>query len=64
MVSNHLIDGLPKYIWAVDSDEEAYESVISKGTTKYHGYRLEPDDPMRSLIIEKWNSRKETCPPN
>ena len=60
MVSKHLIDGLPKYIWAVDSDEEAYESVISKGTTEYHGYQLEPDDTMRSLIIEEWNSRKET----
>ena len=64
MVSAYVIGCLPKYVWAVDSDEEAYESVISKGTTKYHGYRLEPDDPMRSLVIEEWNSRKETCLPN
>ena len=60
MVSKYLIEGLPKYIWAVDSEEEAYEAVISKGTTEYHGYRLEPDDLMRSLIIEEWNSRNQT----
>ena len=60
MVSRHLINGLPKYVWAIDSDEEAYESILSKGSTEYHGYRLEPDDVMRDLVIEKWNSRNPT----
>ena len=47
MVSEHLINGLPKYVWAVGQDGEAYESMLSKGTAEYHGYRLEQDDSMR-----------------
>ena len=60
MVSVHQINGLPKYVWAVDSDGEAYEAVLSKGTTDYHGYRLEDtrDKWMRAQVIKEWNSRE------
>ena len=59
MVSKYLIDGLPKYVWAVGQDGEAYESKLSDGTAEYHGYRLEQDDSMRQFVIEEWNSRKQ-----
>ncbi len=59
MVSIHLINGLPKYVWAVDSHGEAYEAVLSKGTSDYHGYRLEDtrDKRMRAQVIEEWSLR-------
>ena len=59
MVSGYLIDGLPKYVWAVGQDGEAYEAKLSDGTTEYHGYRLERDDSMRQFVIEEWNSRNQ-----
>ena len=59
MVSAHQINGLPKYVWAVDYAGEAYEAVLSKGTNDYHGYRLEDtrDKRMRAQVIEEWNLR-------
>ena len=59
MVSTYLINGLPKYVWAVGSDGEAYEAKLSKGTINYYGYRLEDtrDKRMRMLVIEEWSSR-------
>ena len=60
MVSRHSIDGLPKYIWAVDAHEEVYEAILSKGTAEYHGYRLEPDDSMYPLVIKEWKLRNRT----
>ena len=59
MVSSCLIDGLPKYVWAVGQNGEAYESKLSDGTTEYHGYRLERDDSMRQFVIDEWNSRNQ-----
>ena len=60
MVSRHSIDGLPKYVWAVDSDGEAYEAILSKGASEYHGYRLEPDDWMSPLVLKEWKLRNRT----
>ena len=59
MVSTCLINGLPKYVWAVDSDGEAYEAKLSKGTINYYGYRLEDtrDKRMRRLVTEEWSFR-------
>ena len=56
MMSTYLINGSPKYVWAVDSDGEAYEAKLSKGTNDYYGYRLEDtrDKRMRKLVIEEW----------
>ena len=64
MVSKYLIDGLPKYVWAVGQDGEAYESKLSNGTAEYHGYRLEQDDSMRQFVIDEWNSRNQKWLPN
>ena len=59
MVSRHLIDGLPKYVWAVDSHGEVYESKLSKGMVDYHGYRLDTSDRMRDWVIEEWKLRNQ-----
>ena len=47
---------MPKYAWAVDSSQEAYEAKLGRGG--YHGYRLGKDDrDMRDWVIEEWNLR-------
>ena len=59
MVSTYLINGLPKYVWAVDDFGEPYESKLSKATGEYYGYRLseDKDGEMRSQVIKTWESR-------
>jgi hypothetical protein len=47
--------GRPKYIWSVDAHGEVYEAKI--GSDGYHGYRLESDDDLRSLILKEWTNR-------
>ena len=47
---------MPKYAWAVDAGQEAYEAKLGRGG--YHGYRLGKDDrDMRDWVIEEWNQR-------
>jgi hypothetical protein len=46
---------LPKYVWSVDSDGEAYEAVVGRGG--YHGYRLEEDDDFRDRVLREWQRR-------
>ena len=57
MVSELAGDGLPKYVWSVDADGTAYEAKL--GTDGYHGYRLEDEDDMRSLVLKEWKKRGE-----
>ena len=47
--------GKPKYIWSVDAGGEVYQAKI--GSDSYHGYRLESDDDLRSLILKEWANR-------
>ena len=51
--------GVPKYVWSVDPDGEAYEAKISSGTHSYKGYRLEEEDAMRNAVLKEWAKR---CP--
>ncbi|MGH9581508.1 MAG: hypothetical protein ACRD4O_01055 [Bryobacteraceae bacterium] len=46
---------LPKYVWAVDTDGEAYEAKIDR--QGYHGYRLEEDDDFRDRVLREWQRR-------
>ena len=55
MVSTYFIADAPKYVWAVDSDGEAYEAKV--GTDGYHGYRLEEEDRMRRYVQKEWFRR-------
>ena len=60
MISTYLMDGYPKYVWAVDSDERVFESKLERGQGRYHGYELGDDEVMmRKRVIEEWNKR---CP--
>ena len=60
MISRLDENGLPKYVWAVDSDGRVFEAVRSRGSTKYHGYELGDDDrPMKRIVKRAWRSR---CP--
>jgi len=48
-------NGTPKYVWSVDSDREVYEAKID--SNGYHGYRLEEEDDLRSLVLKEWARR-------
>ena len=48
-------DSPPKYVWSVDAEGTAYEAKL--GTGGYHGYRLEDEDDMRSLVLKEWKKR-------
>lgn len=60
MVSGFRKNGLPKYVWAVDSNGRAYEAVLGSGRD-YHGYMLGREDPGRRGVIEEWRERCPTC---
>ena len=60
MVSAFPDGGVPKYVWAVDEDGEAYEAKTRpERETEYHGYRLPDDDPQRDHVLKEW---KQRCP--
>ncbi len=59
MVSSHLENGLPKYVWAVDHSGEAYEAKLGHDGASYHGYRLYRDQRMRRYIIHAWSERTQ-----
>ncbi len=56
MVSK-LVGGVPKYVWAVDDDEEVYEAKTKREREiNYHGYRVGDDEPeMRRYILWEWS---------
>ena len=57
MVSAHQERGLPKFVWAVDQDGEAYEAILGSDGPNYHGYRLNRKVPNREYVIAEWNMR-------
>ena len=59
MVSSHLENGLPKYVWAVDHLGEAYEAKLGDDGSVYHGYRIYRDQRMRRYIIREWRERNQ-----
>ena len=57
MVSACQPPNLPKYVWAVDEDGEAYEAKLGSGG-RYHGYRLGLDErDMREWVQDEWQAR-------
>lgn len=63
MVSSHIQDGLPKYVWSVaDDDRETYEAKLGGDGSCYHGYRLPRDARMRDYIIAEWEERTSDQP--
>ena len=59
MVSTQVKNGLPKFVWAVDSYGEAYEAILAGNSPEYHGYRLHRDQRARDFIIATWKERRE-----
>ena len=57
MVSKPLDHGLPKFVWSVDDDGEAYEAMLGSDGPNYHGYRLKRDAANRAAVIAEWNKR-------
>ncbi len=55
MFSNLSDDGVPKFVWAVDTEGEAYEAKIDR--SGYHGYRLEEEGDFRALVLQEWKKR-------
>ena len=59
MVSTHVIDGLPKYAWALDEHGDVYEAKLGGDMRSYHGYRLPEDErAMREWVVEEWKKRQ------
>ena len=58
MVSSYAKNGFPKYVWAVDQDNEVYEAVAGRDGS-YHGYALSADGErdLRRWVIEEWQAR-------
>lgn len=58
LISEPGTDGLPKYVWAVDADGQAYEAKIG-GNAEYHGYRLGEAHAaaMRKVVLAEWSKR-------
>jgi len=61
MVSEFAKDGVPKYVWAVDGDDEVYEAKTKpEREIEYHGYRISDDErDMRRYVLDEWRQR---CP--
>ena len=57
MVSKPLDNGLPKYVWSVDDNGEAYEAILGGDGRNYHGYRLKHYAANRAAVIAEWNKR-------
>jgi len=59
MVSTVLAaDGMPKYIWSVSAQGEAFEAKTSKNTPwQYHGYPLDEHDALRERVLKTWKER-------
>ena len=57
MISVYPEGGLPKYVWAVDSDGRVYEAKRDQNSSSYHGYELGDEDAMRKMVITEWNLR-------
>ncbi len=57
MVSKPPDHGLPKLVWSVDDNGEAYEAILGSDGPNYHGYRLKRDAANRAAVIAEWNER-------
>lgn len=53
---------LPKFVWAVDSNGEAYEAKLDGDGPNYHGYRINEyrdagSRKMRKQVLKAWQRR-------
>ena len=58
MVSFFDSDTIPKYVWAVDEQNEVYEAKTKpERENYYHGYRLGKNDRFRVHVLDMWKHR-------
>ena len=58
MISTYCVDGLPKYVWAVDAYGHVYEAKLSKNSSNYHGYELGCNESaMKKIVSNEWHLR-------
>ncbi len=58
MISTYRVDGLPKYVWAVDAYGHVYEAKLSKNSQNYHGYELGCNESaMKKIVAKEWPLR-------
>lgn len=55
-VSEQLVDGWPKTVWAVADDGNPLEAQRD-GEGSYHGYPMPPEDPMAAEIKKFWKAK-------
>lgn len=54
LVSQRVIGGWPKNVWAVARNGEPVEAILENETTgTYHGYAM-GDDPLRGIVEDRW----------
>lgn len=59
IVSHYAKNGFPKYVWAVDQDDQVYEAKVGGDGQSYHGYALIPyeERDLCRLVITEWKAR-------
>ena len=58
MISTYCVDGLAKYVWAVDAYGHVYEAKLSKNSLNYQGYELGCNErAMKTIVAREWNLR-------
>lgn len=56
-VSPDLDDGFPRHVWSLTEGGDVLEARCDDPRNgRYHGYPLEPDDPMTELVTKQWKS--------
>ena len=63
VVSPYAKNGFPKYVWAVDQDNEVYEAKLGGDDRRsYHGYALNAgrERDLCRWVIREWNARAGT----
>lgn len=52
--------GFPRHIWSLTEDGRVLEARCDNfAIGQYHGYPLEPSDPMAELVIQRWKKMDE-----
>lgn len=62
MVSVQRRNGWPQNIWAVDENNEAFESQLENSELgHYHGYPMPADDDFQQTVLKEWENRKHVA---
>jgi len=58
LVSNDADRGFPRYIWVVTETRDVLEARCDDSVNgTYHGYPLEQNDPMATIVLNRWGEQ-------